>query len=265
MKKFKDAFFGFVVGDALGVPYEFKPRGGFICTDMVGEGSHCMPKGTWSDDTSTVLATMQAIINDKGKIKVRNIRNEIFSWLTEAKYTPYGKVFDVGVTTQRILYNDKMFSDYNEDNNGNGALMRMLPLAFVKHDKMDILDVAHLTHNHFISDKCCLEYIDILDHNGKFSIALASIAGLPIEKIKSSGYVIDTFEAVIWCITNTNNYRDAVLKAVNLGKDTDTIAALVGSIAGLRYGYEDIPVEWINALARKDYLEEMCNKFERVI
>lgn len=72
------------------------------------------------------------------------------------------------------------------------------------------------------------------------------------DNIKSSGYVIDTLEASIWSILTTNNYKDAVLKAVNLGHDTDTTGAVTGGLAALIYGMDTIPTEWINALARKD-------------
>ena len=72
------------------------------------------------------------------------------------------------------------------------------------------------------------------------------------DNIKSLGYVIDTLEAAIWCILTTNNYKDTVLKAVNLGHDTDTTGAVTGGLAALIYGMDTIPAEWINALARKD-------------
>ena len=83
---------------------------------------------------------------------------------------------------------------------------------------------------------------------------------LPIEEIKSSGYVIDTIEAAIWCLLNTNNYKDCVLKAVNLGEDTDTVAAVSGVLAGLRYGYESIPKEWLTIIVKREYIEGLCDK-----
>ena len=75
------------------------------------------------------------------------------------------------------------------------------------------------------------------------------------DEIKSTGYVVDTLEASIWCILHTDNYKDCVLKAVNLGGDTDTIAAVSGGLAGIIYGYEDIPIKWINNLQRKDIID----------
>jgi ADP-ribosylglycohydrolase len=77
-------------------------------------------------------------------------------------------------------------------------------------------------------------------------------------EIKSSGYVVDTIEAALWCLLTTDNYRDCVLKAVNLGADTDTVAAVAGGLAGALYGYDAIPEEWRNILQRREYIEDMC-------
>jgi len=92
-----------------------------------------------------------------------------------------------------------------------------------------------------------------------------NFAKLPEEKIKSSGYVVDTLEAAIWCLLNTNNYKDCILKAVNLGEDTDTVAAVAGGLAGMYYGINDIPTEWLSQLARRDYIEELCLEFFRTL
>lgn len=83
------------------------------------------------------------------------------------------------------------------------------------------------------------------------------------EEIKSSGYVVDTLEAAIWCLLNTNNYSNCVLKAVNLGEDTDTVAAVAGGLAGIAYGAEDIPREWLKKLAKGDYIEELCDRLQK--
>jgi ADP-ribosylglycohydrolase len=86
---------------------------------------------------------------------------------------------------------------------------------------------------------------------------------LPEQEIKSSGYVVDTLEAAIWCLMNTSNYKDCVLKAVNLGDDTDTVAAVAGGLAGLFYGVDAIPKDWLNQFARLDYIKELCENFYR--
>ena len=76
------------------------------------------------------------------------------------------------------------------------------------------------------------------------------------EEIKSTGFVLHTLESSLWCILNTNNYKDAVLKAVNLGDDTDTTAAVTGGLAGIIYGFDNIPKEWIDKLKNKDLIED---------
>jgi ADP-ribosylglycohydrolase len=91
----------------------------------------------------------------------------------------------------------------------------------------------------------------------------ANIADLPLSEIRSGGYVIETIEACIWCILTTENYKEAVLKAVNLGHDTDTTAAVTGGLAGLLYGFDGIPSEWIDALARKGDIGELAERVEK--
>ena len=85
-------------------------------------------------------------------------------------------------------------------------------------------------------------------------------AALPEDEIKSSGYVVDTLEAALWCLLTTDNYRDCVLKAVNLGGDTDTVAAVAGGLAGALYGYEGIPQAWRETLIKREWIEEMCER-----
>ena len=94
---------------------------------------------------------------------------------------------------------------------------------------------------------------------------LDAFAKVPAEEIRSSGYVVDTLEAVVWSLVTTDSFRETLLKAVNLGKDTDTVGAIAGGLAALYYGYDAIPPEWIDVLKRKEWIEELCGKAERVI
>ncbi|MCI7679803.1 MAG: ADP-ribosylglycohydrolase family protein [Clostridiales bacterium] len=87
---------------------------------------------------------------------------------------------------------------------------------------------------------------------------LKALADLPESEIRSSGYVVDTLEAAVWCFLNTESYRDCVLKAVNLGEDTDTVAAVAGGLAGVWYGFDAIPSDWVDVLARREWIEELC-------
>lgn len=269
MHKLKDAIYGLVVGDALGVPFEFKERGTFHCSDMIGNGTHKQPIGTWSDDTSMSLATCDSIKNIKC-VDCDDIRKRFEKWLFNEQYTPFGKVFDCGFTCSEAIYNKKGFDDIKS--NGNGSLMRILPLAFIPNiSDNEIKSVSAITHAHNISKEACVIYVRIaqglikgmklskiipkLVDNESIYKRLIMMDSILEDEIKSTGYVVDTLEASIWCILHTDNYKDCVLKAVNLGGDTDTIAAVAGGLAGIIYGYEDIPIKWINNLQRKDIID----------
>lgn len=79
----------------------------------------------------------------------------------------------------------------------------------------------------------------------------------------SSGYVVDTLDASMWCLFNSNNYSESVLKAVNLGDDTDTTGAVTGGLAGIIYGYNDIPYEWLKVIAKRNEIEKLCNILQK--
>lgn len=268
----KDAIYGFIIGDALGVPYEFNNRGMFKCTDMIGHGTWDQPVGTWSDDSSMTLATLDSI-KKTGKINLNDMRKRFEDWAFNGAYTANGNVFDIGTTTYRALNEKRGIDDILS--NGNGSLMRILPLAFIESTEKQIASVSAITHGHDISKLACRIYVHIAKQilKGKtleeilpkltFVITntvferLTSIGELPESEIKSTGYVVDTLEAVLWCLCNTDNYKDAVLKAVNLGGDTDTIAAITGGLAGIMYGYKSIPKEWIDKLRNKELIESI--------
>ena len=81
---------------------------------------------------------------------------------------------------------------------------------------------------------------------------------IPIEQINSGGYVIESIEAALWCLLNTSDFKDCVLKAVNLGDDTDTTAAIAGGLAGIYYGYKNIPEYWLEVIIRREWIEDLC-------
>ena len=269
--KLESAIYGFAIGDALGVPFEFRKRNTFKCKTMEGYGTWGQPAGTWSDDTSMILATMDAF--GKGNIvNLNQIMKNFSDWYNKGKYTPYGECFDIGGTTRIAVnrYDNGMdprdCGGTDEYSNGNGALMRILPLAFFDYDENLIDTIAGLTHNTARSKFACEMYIkvaqniimDKFDPNDPYMLM---IKNLPREKVKSTGYVIDTLIACLWSFLNSDNYVSAVFNAVNLGNDTDTIAALTGALAGLKYGYDYIPIIWIEQLANKDLIDKIVHKF----
>lgn len=263
-KGLRDAIYGLAVADALGVPYEFRQRGTFVAEGMVGYGTHNQLAGTWSDDTSMTLATCDSIKNC-GRIDADDMRKRFCEWMNHGKYTVDGVVFDIGGATSCALRNGRGLKDINS--NGNGSLMRMIPLAFSGASTEQITEVSSITHAHPISCDICNRYVSVLQEllQGKsLKEALSHCSGrvskiyeLDESEIKSTGYVVDTFEAAMWVLSTTDNYKDAILKAVNLGDDTDTVAAVTGGIAGWMYGIEEIPKEWIDTLRGKDIIDSV--------
>ena len=313
---------GLCVGDALGVPVEFVDRttlNNNPVKEMRSYGTHNQPAGTWSDDTSMTLCLLDSLLEgiDEG-LDYKDIMKRYFMWLKEGKYTPYGVVFDIGNTTIKALNRySEGFSPLEcggnaEHDNGNGSLMRILPILFyleacygnnfgtnyTEKDKIynTIHNISALTHENKRSKIACGIYITIasrLTSNQQLKSALEqaisetmnyykniegfkdeilhfkdleekSLDEVPEDQIKSSGYLIHTLEAAIWCLLQTKSYKECVLRAVNLGGDTDTVAALAGGLAGLYYGYDNIPKEWLTQIARRDYIENLCNEFNKI-
>jgi len=304
----RSALFGLAVGDALGVPVEFMSRSALKrdpVTDMNGFGTYGLPAGTWSDDSSLAFCLAEVLTEgfDMGKI-ARNFVN----WKDKSYWTPRGSVFGIGMATNKAINRLKrgikpeLAGGSTEDSNGNGSLMRILPLLFHIKDKplnerFELTRlVSSITHAHIHSIIACFYYLEfarLLIHPvDKFEVyktlkeefignlesfgvnpeTLVPLNKLLIddiftfneEDIGSSGYVIETLEASTWCLMTTDSYDSSVLKAVNLGGDTDTTAAVTGGLAGLLYGYEQIPKHWIDALARKDDIEDLCRRLTTV-
>lgn len=301
MNKIYNGIMGLVVGDALGVPVEFQKRDTYKITDMIGYGTYNQPPGTWSDDSSMTLATLDSMVQ-MGKVDPNDIMQRFHGWLARAEYTPYGEVFDVGGCTRRAVARYVNGTDISKCggrtrmDNGNGALMRILPVAMLPdhpEKQSELLSVTHLTHAHFISDFACMIYTAIVEDlmndsskdeavlNGiqrfKPQIETVSMLGdflklLEIERfgrtfVNSSGYVVDTLEAALWCLYHTDTYRDCVLAAVNLGEDTDTVAAVAGGLAGIFYGCGGeigIPNEWIEQIPRCDWIKKLCRQLQKM-
>lgn len=293
--KIKDGICGFIVGDALGVPVEFKSRETLEnnpVVDMREYGTYHQPRGTWSDDSSMTIATMRSIVKKNG-IDLNDIADEFCNWINNAKYTQYNEVFDSGITTSQALRRYERSHDVftcggnGERDNGNGSLMRVLPLAYLPDiDYESIENISAITHAHERSKIACVLYVEIaksmlendlpinehvknscdkIKEHYKDSAELQhfnNIFNEDFTNISGKGYVISTFEAVIYCLETTTNYKDAVLKAVNLGNDTDTVAAICGGLAGIFYGYDAIPIDWIKSIPKLDRVMSLCEEFE---
>jgi ADP-ribosyl-[dinitrogen reductase] hydrolase len=297
------ALYGLATGDALGVPVEFRSRDALRrlpVTGITGYGTHNQPPGTWSDDSSLAFCLADALLQE---FNLQTIGNTFVNWYYHNLWTPHGTVFDIGNTTLMAIRNlstgcrPDLAGGMDASENGNGSLMRIMPLLFYIKDKPVaqryelVKQVSALTHAHIRSVIACFYYLEfagqLLEGKDKFEIYtnlqtlvsshLQTLSVVTHEKehfkrllssgiftldeaaIKSSGYVVHTLEAAIWCLLTTNSYAEAVLKAVNLGSDTDTTGAVTGALAGLLYGYSGIPAEWTAQLARRNDIENLCN------
>ena len=180
-----DAVYGAVIGDALGVPYEFKKRGTFHCTGMTGYGTHHQPAGTWSDDSSMILATCKSLKDNNGQIVIIDIQDKFRQWYYKGAFTPNGEVFDVGNATRDAI-----------------------------------------------------------------------VSGVPRADERSTGYVVDTLEAALWCVLTSRDYDDCLLKAVNLGDDTDTVASGAGALGSLKFCFDELPDKWVNQIRNNDLIQD---------
>lgn len=260
--RMRSCIYGLAIGDALGVPYEFRERGTFECTDMVGDGTHGQHAGTWSDDTSMALCICSSI-KRLAYIDVADIAGRFRRWLEQGDFACDGRVFDVGVTCKRAILTGVPAKSY--DDCGNGSLMRTAPLAMLDHiEPYDIREVSAITHAHPVAEWSCVALCDMLrtilnvgtPAKGDLWHRYGYIASRPVEAVESDGYCEHTLEAALWCFLNTFSYADCVLAAVNLGGDTDTTAAVAGAIAGVYYGFGAIPPKWVGRLRGKAVIDQ---------
>ncbi|TCI95065.1 ADP-ribosylglycohydrolase family protein [Tenacibaculum sp. M341] len=304
--KIKEAFFGQAIGDALGVPVEFKSRE-YLKENPVDDYLAFMcwnqPAGTFSDDSSMMFCTAESLSK---KYDIEDIGKTFVKWYTEGYWGAHDEVFDIGGTTRRSLRRiiegekAKFSGEFFPENNGNGSLMRILPLVFFLYKEKDInirfqtiKEVSSITHAHLRSVVSCFIFVEfgilLLSGENKITayakmqnvvndfivlngfnaeevslfdrILKYKVYELSENQINSGGYVLESIESALWCFMNSNNYTESVLSAVNLGGDTDTTAAINGGLAGMYYGWESIRLEWINGIAKQKEITELALQF----
>jgi ADP-ribosylglycohydrolase len=302
------SLWGAVVGDALGVPVEFtdrEDRRRDPVVSMRGGGTWRQPPGTWSDDSSLLLCSVESLLE---RFSTDDMGRRFVDWHHGERWTPWGQVFDIGMTTRGALRaiasgsKAELAGGVSESSNGNGSLMRIIPVALnaASLSVPEMLDRVHrasaITHRHSRSQMACGLYSLLVrrllqsdpattawaaaksefqnHYSGRqWSAEIATFNGLlgtdliaaPESVISSGGYVLHTLVASVWCLLNTGSYADAVLRAVNLGGDTDTTACVTGGLAGLRHGRSGIPNEWIATLARWGDIDSLFHKFASTI
>jgi len=281
-------FFGLAIGDAVGMQVEFMDRDTFPpVTDMKGGGPFKLNKGYYTDDTIMALCLAESLIQKNGFDPIDQM-NRYVNWMNCGYKSPTGKCFDIGTTTACALdsyeYTKNPYSGNTSNySSGNGAIMRMAPIPMYFKKIEDVwyyaVKMSSTTHASPFCLTCAELFagvikLALLGHDKNYILkeiysyingddVLQGIATnvlkegfitKTVDQIKGSGFVIASLEAALWCFFNTDNYRDAVLAAVNLGDDTDTTAAIVGQLAGAYYGYEGIPEKWLKDIYNYDEL-----------
>ncbi|SEW56252.1 ADP-ribosylglycohydrolase family protein [Chitinophaga arvensicola] len=309
-KQITGAFYGIAIGDALGVPVEFKTRSYLKenpITTLTGYGCWNQPAGTFSDDSSLTFCTAESLI---GGYDVQRMAQTFVRWSSEGYWGAHNEVFDIGHTTRRALQrvgagvSPLVSGGFEEFENGNGSLMRIMPLAFFLANENDIhqryqiiREVSAITHQHFRSVLGCFIYVEFLRAllslkniaeaylqmqrsvnayvaNQSFNeaeikhyerVLQQNIAEVSEQQLLSSGYVVYTLESALWCLLRTNDYASCVLLAVNLGGDTDTTGAVAGAAAGLHYGIDQLPPAWVNEVVKSSEIGHLANRFMAAI
>lgn len=297
---------GGVVGDALGVPYEFSYREELKknpATTMTGYGTYNQPPGSWSDDSSMTIATLDSLTYG---VDYEDMISRFCEWIFENKYTPGDYTFDYGNITYNALNNyrhnhcNPLESGCSgEHDNGNGSLMRIMPVSLYANAKrlpvceqIELVgNVSSLTHAHRISKASCNIYNFVVQEvlnspsedfrtlimngidksrdyydNSKYNSlerVFNSLFSSDEDELSGKGYVVYSLEVALYCCYHTSSYEEAVLKAVNMGRDTDTNALIAGGLAALYYGYGSIPEDWLKTIIRMDYIKDLCDKFHK--
>lgn len=314
-----DGIIGVIVGDALGSPAQFRWREDLKrnpITDMVYCDKFRMPAGSFTDDGSLTLASLDSVIECKG-YNLNDIADKFVEWFDNGKYTPFGTAYDVGfgcadgIRTYKYYKNPKTSGSARDKNNGNGSLMRIMPICLYAYGLQKrvctsdneviqmIHEVSGITHRHLRAQMACGLYffmvksiLDNIEYGKGLSLKdclqqgidaglkyygndirnlteiahfsrlfdLNELMNTSDDEIETSGYVIDTIEAVVYNLITTGSFEDCLLQAVNMGRDADTVGAIAGGLAGLYYGYDSIPNKWVSKLQRRDYIDDLCNK-----
>lgn len=294
-----------VVGDALGVPVEFEKRDSYYIDSMT-TGTWEQPAGSWSDDTSFTLPLIENLMTNKS---YDDLMQKFVNYMFHNEYTPNGVAFGIGNTCAKALRNWSVnhypaleCGDPSVEANGNGALMRLAPLAIHLAGEKDIskrLDLEReytsLTHRHPRSIVASYIYLEIIHDLLNGCSLRSSLDNLPNrltqalqgrfdelkelsyfeamfqpdfattlrKEIKSSGYVVDTLLASTWSVLNSTSIDGAVILAVNLGEDTDTIASITATLASCENLSDHINDDWKSQLQNKPLLDKFIKPFAK--
>lgn len=273
---------GLACGDAVGTTVEFQARGSFEeVVDMIGGGPFQLEPGQWTDDTSMALCLAESLV-EMGGFDPADQALRYLKWYREGYLSSRETCFDIGNTTRDALHRFERTGNPNSGSThprsaGNGSIMRLAPVPmYFFPDLTQVIEYSGesslTTHGAQESvDGCKLYGLIIalaLAGESKETVLFGLEEHLPLEdlspkiaeiargdyrdkiraEIQGSGYVVESLEAALWCFYHSNSFEEAVLTAVNLGRDADTTAAVVGQVAGAFYDLESIPPGWLEKL-----------------
>lgn len=252
---------------------------------MLGGGPFDLKPGQWTDDTSMALALAESLIAHP-EFDAIDLMHRFVRWADFGDYSCTGSCFDIGITTRLSLRQfqrtgDPFAGSESKDSAGNGSLMRVAPVALSAINDEALAariarDQSRTTHGATEAVESCDLFVRILREaiHGAGKSALCArgwdgtpkvqdIAegvwrGKPRSKIRSTGYVIDTLEAALWCTEQAENFEEALVLAVNLAGDADTVGAVTGQIAGAVFGLSGISDRWLAPLAWRDKLKALA-------
>jgi ADP-ribosyl-[dinitrogen reductase] hydrolase len=293
--RFRGCLLGLACGDAVGTAVEFRPRGSFPpITDMVGGGPFRLQPGQWTDDTSMALCLATSLV-ECGGFDARDQMERYAAWMEEGYLSSTGTCFDIGIATSEALHRflttrDPFSGSPDPHRAGNGSLMRLAPVPLyfypdaaatvhyaaessrTTHGAVEAIDACRLfgliLHRALSgADKEEVLFAEPLLPEGPLSLApkIGSIARGDYRTknepaISSSGYAVHSLEAALWSFYTTGSYEAAVLRAVNLGDDADTTAAITGQVAGAYYGVQAIPAQWLARLTMRDEIDTLAGR-----
>lgn len=284
----KSALLGLACGDALGAPIEFRRRDSFpLHTEMTGGGAFGVLAGEWTDDTAMALCLTESLVEcqgfDSGDQLARYLR-----WLDEGYMACQAVCIDIGRTTMNALrrfeYTEASYAGTdNPFESGNGGIMRLAPSVLSATNRSMALEHAINSSRTTHASADCLDAAELLGailwelgqgndmrvvleklpETGERGTAIGRIKqgffrSLNRDEVSSSGYVIDTLEAALWACYRAGSFEEALVTAVNLGEDADTVGAVTGQIAGAAWGIETIPERWLSRLAWREKIEALA-------
>ena len=282
------AFIGLAVGDALGVPLERMEKGsiGFV-SEMIGGGPYKLPPGAWTDETATALCLAQSLLVTH-ELNVYDLVETSTRWVETGENASTGVCIGIEQKLLTFLSNFKRSSQIDmsfvsQAAKGNSVLARVAPIACIHWADLGTVSriakqQSYLTHSSEIVAAAC-EYLVLSVSHLIAGRDWNYVCNMPIkgdwptviknintghwkekleEHLQSTDDVIDILETSFWCIENSENFEDAVTKAVNLGGNADTVGSVVGQMAGAMYGLEAIPVRWFDQLFAIEKLTDIA-------